>query len=100
MSATGILFLTMNKQEQTPPLPPGTSPLMAQYLTIKAANPDCLLFYRMGDFYELFFDDAGTEARAWDIALTKRGEHEGQPSTMCGGIGREACGERVGQEVE
>ncbi|MFC3675272.1 DNA mismatch repair protein MutS [Ferrovibrio xuzhouensis] len=74
----------MNKQEQTPPLPPGTSPLMAQYLTIKAANPDCLLFYRMGDFYELFFDDAGTAARALDIALTKRGEHDGQPIPMCG----------------
>ncbi|WP_300298095.1 DNA mismatch repair protein MutS [Ferrovibrio sp.] len=74
----------MNKQEQSPTLPPGTSPLMAQYLTIKAAHPDCLLFYRMGDFYELFFDDAGRAARALDIALTKRGEHDGQPIPMCG----------------
>ncbi len=72
----------MNKPDLT--LPPGTSPLMAQYLTIKAAYPDCLLFYRMGDFYELFFEDAGTAARALDIALTKRGEHDGQPIPMCG----------------
>ncbi|MFN4276934.1 MAG: DNA mismatch repair protein MutS [Ferrovibrio sp.] len=57
---------------------------MAQYLTIKAAYPGCLLFYRMGDFYELFFDDAATAARALDIALTKRGEHDGQPIPMCG----------------
>lgn len=68
----------------TPALPPGTSPLMAQYLTIKAAYPDCLLFYRMGDFYELFFDDSVQAARALDIALTKRGEHDGQPIPMCG----------------
>ncbi|WP_370154790.1 DNA mismatch repair protein MutS [Ferrovibrio sp.] len=57
---------------------------MAQYLTIKAANPGCLLFYRMGDFYELFFEDAATAARALDIALTRRGEHDGQPIPMCG----------------
>jgi DNA mismatch repair protein MutS len=72
----------MNKPELN--LPPGTSPLMAQYLSIKAAYPDCLLFYRMGDFYELFFDDAGKAARALDIALTKRGEHDGEPIPMCG----------------
>lgn len=72
----------MNKPELS--LPPGTSPLMAQYLTIKAAHPGCLLFYRMGDFYELFFDDAAKAARALDIALTKRGEHDGQPIPMCG----------------
>lgn len=57
---------------------------MAQYLAIKGQYPDCLLFYRMGDFYELFFDDAATAARALDIALTKRGEHDGQPIPMCG----------------
>ncbi len=57
---------------------------MAQYLGIKAQNPDALLFYRMGDFYELFFDDAVTAARALDIALTKRGLHEGQDIPMCG----------------
>jgi len=74
----------MNKQEQSPPLPPGTSPLMAQYHAIKAAHPDCLLFYRMGDFYELFFADAAAASRALDIALTRRGEHDGQPIPMCG----------------
>lgn len=72
----------MNKPELS--LPPGTSPLMAQYLSIKAAYPDCLLFYRMGDFYELFFEDAARAARALDIALTKRGEHDGEPIPMCG----------------
>lgn len=72
----------MNKPELN--LPPGTSPLMAQYLSIKAAYPDCLLFYRMGDFYELFFEDAVRAARALDIALTKRGEHDGEPIPMCG----------------
>ncbi len=62
----------------------GSSPLMAQYLAIKAANPDALLFYRMGDFYELFFDDAVQAAGALDIALTKRGLHEGKDIPMCG----------------
>src|SRR6059058_2820834 len=51
------------------------TPMMAQYLEIKAANPDCLLFYRMGDFYELFFEDAETASRALGIVLTKRGKH-------------------------
>jgi len=60
------------------------TPLMAQYLAIKAQNPDCLLFYRMGDFYELFFEDAVAAAGALDIALTKRGKHLGQDIAMCG----------------
>ena len=50
-----------------------TSPLMEQYIEIKAANSDCLLFYRMGDFYEMFFDDAEQASRALGITLTKRG---------------------------
>ncbi|TGN42570.1 DNA mismatch repair protein MutS, partial [Paracoccus liaowanqingii] len=58
--------------------------MMAQYLAIRAANPGALLFYRMGDFYEMFFDDAVAAASALDIALTKRGTHEGQPIPMCG----------------
>ena len=53
------------------------TPMMAQYLEIKAEHPDALLFYRMGDFYELFFDDAVAAAEALDIALTKRGKHAG-----------------------
>jgi len=60
------------------------TPMMAQYLAIKEAHPDCLLFYRMGDFYELFFDDAEVAARALDITLTKRGRHQGEDIAMCG----------------
>jgi len=60
------------------------SPMMAQYHEIKAANPGSLLFYRMGDFYELFFDDAVRAAPALDIALTKRGRHDGADIPMCG----------------
>src|ERR671929_659176 len=60
------------------------TPVMEQYVEIKAANPDCLLFYRMGDFYELFFDDAETASRALGIVLTKRGKHQGLDIPMCG----------------
>src|SRR5690606_17815058 len=60
------------------------TPMMAQYLAIKAAHPDSLLFYRMGDFYELFFDDAVSAAAALDIALTKRGKHGGEDIPMWG----------------
>ncbi|WP_136644836.1 DNA mismatch repair protein MutS [Tabrizicola sp. YIM 78059] len=60
------------------------TPMMAQYLEIKAQNPGALLFYRMGDFYEMFFDDAVAAAAALDIALTKRGMHLGEPIPMCG----------------
>lgn len=60
------------------------TPMMAQYLAIREANPGALLFYRMGDFYEMFFDDAVAAAAALDIALTKRGTHQGQPIPMCG----------------
>ena len=57
---------------------------MEQYIEIKAANPDCLLFYRMGDFYELFFEDAEVASRALGIVLTKRGKHLGRDIPMCG----------------
>ena len=60
------------------------TPMMEQYIEIKAANPDCLLFYRMGDFYELFFDDAEVASRALGIMLTKRGKHLGRDIPMCG----------------
>ncbi len=63
---------------------PGVTPMMAQYLDIKAQYQDALLFYRMGDFYEMFFDDAVAAAEALDIALTKRGKHEGNEIPMCG----------------
>ena len=57
---------------------------MAQWFTLKAENPEALLFFRMGDFYELFFDDAIAAAAALDIALTARGNHGGEPIAMCG----------------
>lgn len=63
---------------------PTVTPMMAQYLAIREANPGALLFYRMGDFYEMFFDDAVAAAAALDIALTKRGQHLGQDIPMCG----------------
>ncbi len=63
---------------------PNISPMMAQYLENKAQHPDALLFYRMGDFYEMFFADAEAASAALDIALTKRGQHLGQDIAMCG----------------
>src|SRR3954469_16850260 len=80
----------------TPLIPPGfesgpppdggarPTPVMEQFIEIKAANPDCLLFYRMGDFYELFFEDAEIASRALGIVLTKRGKHLGRDIPMCG----------------
>ncbi len=62
----------------------GATPMMEQYIEIKAANPDSLLFYRMGDFYELFFHDAELASRALGIALTRRGKHQGEDIPMCG----------------
>src|SRR5450631_3501842 len=74
--------------EPEPPPPSGdagrVTPMMEQYIEIKAANPDCLLFYRMGDFYEMFFDDTETASRALGIMLTKRGKHLGADIPMCG----------------
>ncbi|MDE2599430.1 MAG: DNA mismatch repair protein MutS [Rhodocyclaceae bacterium] len=58
--------------------------MMQQYLKLKAAHPNLLLFYRMGDFYELFYEDAEKAARLLDITLTKRGQSAGQPIPMCG----------------
>ncbi len=60
------------------------TPMMVQYLGLKAKAGDCLLFYRMGDFFELFFDDARAASATLDIALTSRGEHDGKPIPMCG----------------
>ncbi|MFN3348406.1 MAG: DNA mismatch repair protein MutS, partial [Pseudorhodoplanes sp.] len=87
-----------HKPSQAKAPPPGTggtaakagddagrvTPMMEQFIEIKAANPDCLLFYRMGDFYELFFDDAEVASRALGIVLTKRGKHLGNDIPMCG----------------
>src|SRR4051812_11459755 len=60
------------------------SPAMARYVEIKAANPGCLLFYRMGDFYEMFFEDAEIASRALGIVLTKRGKYLGRDVPLCG----------------
>ncbi|MBN8961439.1 MAG: DNA mismatch repair protein MutS [Rhizobiales bacterium] len=69
----------------SPPEPAArVTPMMEQYLEIKAANPGLLLFYRMGDFYELFFEDAEVASRALGITLTKRGKHQGEDIPMCG----------------
>src|ERR1700727_1794639 len=64
--------------------PARVTPMMEQYLEIKAANPNLLLFYRMGDFYEMFFEDAEIASRALGIVLTKRGRHQGLDIPMCG----------------
>ncbi len=63
---------------------PAPTPMMMQYLALKAEAEDCLLFYRMGDFFELFFDDAKAASATLDIALTARGEHDGERIPMCG----------------
>ncbi|MBS0241644.1 MAG: DNA mismatch repair protein MutS [Proteobacteria bacterium] len=65
-------------------VPAGVTPSMAQFLEIKTANPDCILWYRMGDFYELFFEDAVVASDVLGIVLTKRGKHLGQDIPMCG----------------
>ena len=69
------------------PTTPDTSqhtPMMRQFLAIKEAHPDELLFYRMGDFYELFYDDAKKASQLLDISLTKRGSSNGEPIPMAG----------------
>src|ERR1700749_2307273 len=80
--------------QQPIPLPPEAAsaaeapsritPMMEQYLEIKAAHPGLLLFYRMGDFYELFFEDAEIASKALGLVLTKRGKHQGMDIPMCG----------------
>src|SRR5438552_17289694 len=63
---------------------PGTTRMMQQYLRIKGEHPDILVFYRMGDFYELFYDDAEKASRLLDIALTSRGGSAGTPVKLAG----------------
>lgn len=70
--------------------PPQVTPFMAQYLAAKAAHPDALVFFRMGDFYELFFEDAEQAAQALGITLTRRGQHGGDPIPMAGVPWRQA----------
>src|SRR6266536_5596243 len=70
--------------ETAVPLEGTATPMMRQYQEIKAANQDYLLFYRMGDFYEMFFQDAEIASRTLGIVLTKRGKHNGADIPMCG----------------
>ncbi|MEL7544596.1 MAG: DNA mismatch repair protein MutS, partial [Pseudomonadota bacterium] len=72
------------RTRKTPKRADAPTPMMAQYLEIKTANPDSLLFYRMGDFYELFFDDAVVASEALGITLTRRGKHAGADIPMAG----------------
>src|ERR1700749_2655674 len=87
--------MTIQQPLPVPPVPPAdptpsadanarVSPMMEQYHVIKAGHPGLLLFYRMGDFYELFFEDAEIASRALGIVLTKRGKHQGLDIPMCG----------------
>src|ERR1700739_262232 len=87
--------MTIQQPVPVPPVPPAepapsaeanarVTPMMEQYLEIKTAHPGLLLFYRMGDFYELFFEDAEIASRVLGIVLTKRGKHLGRDIPMCG----------------
>src|SRR5215467_8524281 len=87
--------MTIQQPVPVPPAPPAeaaapaeanarVTPMMEQYLEIKAAHPGLLLFYRMGDFYELFFEDAEIASKSLGIVLTKRGKHQGMDIPMCG----------------
>ena len=74
----------MSETQRPSPDLPGTTAMMQQYLRIKGEHPDILVFYRMGDFYELFYDDAEKGARLLDITLTSRGQSAGAPVKMAG----------------
>src|ERR1700749_1628316 len=91
--------LSLNEDPPSPPAAPEPvqrpTPVMEQFIEIKAANPDCLLFYRMGDFYELFFEDAEVASRALGIVLTKRGKQLGQDIPMCAVRGETPDGRTV-----
>jgi DNA mismatch repair protein MutS len=76
--------MTPSPQKLEPADAHNVTPMMAQYLEIKAAHPNALLFYRMGDFYELFFEDAEIASKTLGIVLTKRGKHQGEDIAMCG----------------
>jgi DNA mismatch repair protein MutS len=77
-------FMLRRMPDIVPPHAAGASPAMAQWFALKERHPDALLFFRMGDFFEMFFADAEAASGALDIALTHRGEHAGVPIPMCG----------------
>ncbi|MDC6134638.1 hypothetical protein PPH41_44585, partial [Burkholderia gladioli] len=76
--------ITDTKQQLTEASFSGHTPMMQQYLRIKSEHPDTLVFYRMGDFYELFYDDAEKASRLLDLTLTQRGASGGNPIKMAG----------------
>src|SRR5271157_949207 len=84
LARSGLMDALDDARPARVPDPRNATPAMAQWFAIKAAHPDALVFFRMGDFYELFFSDAEAAAAALDIALTHRGEHRGEPVPMCG----------------
>jgi DNA mismatch repair protein MutS len=75
------------------------TPLMRQYLEIKEAHPDCIVFFRLGDFYEMFFDDAVVVARTLDLTLTSRDKGKENPVPMCG-VPHHAARHYLGKLVE
>lgn len=79
-----VFVMSGQNAQKTAPADQKLTPMMAQYIEIKTANPDSLLFYRMGDFYELFFEDAEIASQSLGITLTKRGKHQGDDIPMCG----------------
>ena len=81
---TGSLNKTDLKMSKQTKSADAATPMMAQYFKIKEAHSESLLFYRMGDFYELFFEDADKASKALDITLTHRGKHKGIKIPMCG----------------
>jgi DNA mismatch repair protein MutS len=74
----------MSEKEPTSQLPPQLTPMMQQYMAVKNQHPSHLLFYRMGDFFELFFEDAIKASQILEIVLTKRGVLDGSDVPMCG----------------
>src|SRR3954449_7887293 len=84
MSETAPNTIPLSKASLSDTTFKGHTPMMQQYLRIKAQHPDTLLFYRMGDFYELFYEDAQRAARLLDITLTQRGASNGEPIKMAG----------------
>jgi len=101
-SAAPARFLPHRMSKTSPPSAEDLArhtPMMQQYLRLKAAHPDVLLFYRMGDFYELFYADAERAARLLDITLTKRGQSAGQPIPMAG-VPYHACEQYLARLVK
>jgi DNA mismatch repair protein MutS len=84
MKASETELSTASQEKDDPTQEKGVTPMMQQYLRIKAQHPSVLLFYRMGDFYEMFYDDARRAAQLLDIALTQRGSSAGAPIPMAG----------------